>query len=248
MFISLIGNNIKKSFTPSIYDFLFKKTKKKIFFRGFLIIEKKNVYKRIILIFSKKYTLLNITIPYKELCFIFSNFSCLNSFFLSSINCIFLYKKCCLIGFNTDGIGFLKDFRKKIFVKKKPNILILGIGGAFKGIINFLKKISNGYIFLKNRNIVKEKKIINNCNLNLFKFKKKYKYNILINTIPTKFFIDFLLKHDLIRKKIVCYDIGYIKKIKKFSSYFTFFSNGYGMLVSQAIENFKIIKKINESL
>ncbi|UOQ27922.1 Shikimate dehydrogenase (NADP(+)) [Candidatus Vidania fulgoroideae] len=238
--ISLIGKNVRKSLTNKIYDFLFKKSKQKLFFRGFSV-RKNFLLKKILLILFKKNKLLNITIPYKEEAFFFANYICKNSSLFNSINCIFLYKNC-TIGFNTDGIGFLKDFKKKFFIKKKPNILVLGMGGAFKGIINFIKKIKHKNIFLDNR---KKKKII------MFIKKEKYlkvykneKFKILINTVPTQFLFNFIKNKKIpIKKKTLCYDIGYLNKTKV--SYLTnFFFNGTGMLLFQAIENFKILLKI----
>ncbi|UOQ38066.1 Shikimate dehydrogenase (NADP(+)) [Candidatus Vidania fulgoroideae] len=238
--ISLIGKNVRKSLTNKIYDFLFKKSKQKLVFKGFSL-KKKFLLKKILLIFFRKNILLNITIPYKEEVFLFTNYICKNSSLFNSINCIFLYKNCTM-GFNTDGIGFLKDFKKKVSIKKKVNILVLGTGGAFKGIINFVKKIKHKNILLDNR---KKKKVT--MFLKEKKFLKAYeneKFKILINTIPTQFLYNFLKNKKIpIKKKTLCYDIGYLNKTKT-SCLTNFFYSGTGMLLFQAIENFKIFLKI----
>lgn len=238
MFVSLIGFDVYRSFTPRIYDFLFKKTKKNLFYRGFSIKKCSKLYKLIILIFSKKCVLLNITIPFKELLFFLPNFVCKNSNFYNSINCIYIFKNC-FVGFNTDGIGFIKDFNNRLFFKKPTNILVLGAGGAFKGIIKYIKKINYKNIYLKNRN---SNKLISF--LDKKKNIKKYfdnKFDLIINTIPTQFLLNFLNINKFNIKKCICYDISYFVSTKKIKKVFNIFFNGHGMLLKQALENFKIL-------
>ncbi|UOQ33141.1 Shikimate dehydrogenase (NADP(+)) [Candidatus Vidania fulgoroideae] len=238
--ISLVGKNVKKSFTHKIYDFLFKKSKQKLKFNSFSI-KNKFFLKKVLIIFHKKNFLLNVTIPYKEKIFFFVNYVCKNALDFRAVNCIFLYNNC-VIGFNTDGIGFLKDFKKKINVKKKKNILVLGLGGAFKGIINFIKKIKHRNILLENRK--KKKILIFIKKHNYYKKYKKEDFRILINTVPTQFLYNFLKEENIfIKKNTIIYDIGYLSRTKVF--FLTnFFYNGIGMLTTQALENFKIFLKI----
>src|SRR5699024_8680930 len=66
-----------------------------------------------------------------------------------------------LIGYNTDGLGYVKSLEKAYPSVKEtdPNILLLGAGGAARGIYNGLK--SSGYlnIDITNRTVEKAEKI-----------------------------------------------------------------------------------------
>ncbi|MGX7582837.1 hypothetical protein ACWNYQ_00630 [Candidatus Vidania fulgoroideorum] len=235
MYILIIGNNVKKSFSPIIYNNFYKKCNIKYFK---LSIKKKFIFNGLINFFSyKKKLFFNLTIPYKEITSKFSNF-CSNRVLKINANNIFVKYKNTIFSYTTDGLGFFLSLKKNILLKKK-NILILGAGGSCKSIMDYIKN-KYKYIYIFNRGY----KNINIFNrLFLKKFKKisyenlkNFKNFLIINTIP---YYPFLFNYyNLLNKKNFFYLINYrIKNI---------LFDGSNMLFEQAIENIKIFKNENE--
>ncbi|MGX7586224.1 hypothetical protein [Candidatus Vidania fulgoroideorum] len=229
MFLAIIGNKVKKSLSPIIYNNIF--IKKNIIYIK-ISTNIKNLFMFIIFFMKKKFSLFNITIPYKEKIIKMINFFSYKSKMLKTINCIIKYNSC-TYGFTTDGIGFYKSLKKNIIIKNNK-ALLLGTGGASKSIMPYIiKNFSEIKIF--NRNIDNLKKF-NKI------FKKKYKnYDykrskknlfFVINTIPYVCFVKNILKY--LNKKCFIYLINYRIKKKLF--------DGSNMLFEQALENVKIFK------
>lgn len=143
-------------------------------------------------------------------------------------------KNSLFLGFNTDGIGFLKFFKNVINKKNKSiykNILLVGLGGSSKSILfNILNNINPCIVYIYNRNILKIKHFINKFSfLNVYylnSFINYSKYLIFINTIPNFSFYQLFNKFNSI--SINYKDLYYIYKL-----------NGLKMLYYQAIYTFK---------
>jgi shikimate dehydrogenase len=137
----------------------------------------------------------SVTTPFKEKAINFLDKVDLNSRKIGSINTI-VKSKNKLFGFNTDYLGALETL-KKIHLKNKNNILILGCGGAGKAcIIAALNNYKNCNFFFHNRDskklitfvkklkIKKHKFIIIKTYKDLLKVKK---LDLIINTTSVGF-------------------------------------------------------------
>ncbi len=87
----------------------------------------------------------SVTMPYKEKVIRYLDIVDKNSKKIGSVNTI-VKKKNKLIGFNTDYFGSLETL-KKIKIKKKSSILIIGCGGAGKSVITSVLNQFKGYNF-----------------------------------------------------------------------------------------------------
>jgi shikimate dehydrogenase len=89
----------------------------------------------------------NITIPHKVEAMKYVDVIDKNAKKIGSINTV-INKNNKLYGYNTDYLGFAHDLKIKKVVVKNKNILIIGAGGAARGIIYTLKtrKAKNIYI------------------------------------------------------------------------------------------------------
>lgn len=253
MKLLVIGNPIIHSMSPLIHNYWLKTYKLAYKY------EKKKVsieeLVNLILLMKKKKILgLNITIPYKIE--IIKNLDYIDDIAskAGAVNTVYI-KNDKIVGTNTDGIGLVNSIKIDAqFKLKKKNILIIGSGGAARGIVYQLvdEKISS--ITLKNRNDVKAQELckeviqktnFENIEIEFWKERKlKSKFDLVINTTSVgmkkdeKLLFDF---SDLKDSSLIC-DIIYNPRE-------TFFLaeakkrnlstlNGVGMLIRQAQESF----------
>ena len=176
---------------------------------------------------------LNVTKPYKE---IFTQNPVSGP---ESINCIYENGT---KHTSTDGDGFINDLKSKKIDYTNMNIMVYGLGGASKSILNSIK--TSGNLFVANRTEVKIEEVIKKSP----NFKKyngesldlviSCAQNLDLNT--TKHF-----EHLNLSQNTLLYDINYSNQTNKVFSNLSIVSknnlyNGIGMLVEQASECFKI--------
>ncbi|XBC39657.1 MAG: shikimate dehydrogenase [Buchnera aphidicola (Chaetogeoica yunlongensis)] len=195
----------------------------------------------------------NITVPFKEEAYFFSHVLTDRAKMSGSVNTFKKLKNNLILGDNTDGIGIFYDLRRINFITKiRNNVLLIGAGGAARGIIFTLLSFGCNIVIV-NRTISKVK-----CLLECFKNKigsisifnddlrLNYHFDLIINaTVNLYFNPDLDRIKCFINKDICCYDINYLKKNKN-TSFILWclengavrISNGIGMLVSQAAYSF----------
>lgn len=165
-----------------------------------------------------------------------------------------------LVGFNTDGRGFIESLKNDLdFSPQGKNVLIIGAGGATRGILASLALNGAKAVFLANRAYSKAKKLAEEfCDrfpsVEFFVFpldkKSLLKYylnntDLLINTTPVGMSNDSLnLPLDHLPKRAVVYDIVYnplkTPLLREAEKAGLTARNGLGMLVFQGALSFKI--------
>jgi len=105
---------------------------------------------------------INVTIPHKQTCMKYLDKVDKKTELIGAVNTIKI-KRDTLIGYNTDGDGFLNSLKEKNIRLKGSKIFILGAGGASRAIaVSIIKadRIERIYIydidFLKAKNLVKD--------------------------------------------------------------------------------------------
>lgn len=201
---------------------------------------------------------LNITIPFKEQACLFSDILTNRAKISGSVNTLKKLKNGKIIGDNTDGSGILCDLQRIKFIdKKNNNVLIVGSGGAARGIIYTL--LSYGCVVtIVNRTFGRakllESKFKNYGQVSVLEYTQIHNnfFNIIINTtINTENNVHFNNISSVIHKDIYCYDINYSKQ-SQFTPFLIWclkygakkISNGIGMLVSQAAYSFYFWHKV----
>lgn len=188
--IGLIGGDTKKTLSPFIHNKTLKILNKNYTYLAF---EAKNNLDKVIQGFRYiNIKGLNITIPYKEEIINYVDELDEISTMIKSINTI-KFDNGKIKGFNTDGLGFYMSLKEKNIDIENKNILIIGAGGAARGIAFALSFKANLNIDIVNRTYKRAKNLALDLEYNFenknCEFKAKYfddidnsKYDIVINT------------------------------------------------------------------
>lgn len=187
---------------------------------------------------------LNVTIPYKETVIPFLDKLSKKAAIISAVNTIKITKKGKLKGYNTDYYGFKKSLQPLLQPHHKK-ALILGTGGASKGVAFALDELDIPYTFVSRE--AKENGIdYDRINATTFD-----NYQIIINAtpvgtspnveafplIPYEFFTDKHIAYDLIYNPA---ETQFLKKAKQQGAQI---KNGLDMLIFQAEKAWKIWNK-----
>jgi len=187
---------------------------------------------------------LNVTIPYKQDILPFLDKLSKNASEIGAVNTIKFTKKGKLKGYNTDYYGFLKSLEPLLEPHHKK-ALILGTGGASKGVAFALDKLDIAYTFVSRE--AKE-----NCiDYQLINTTTFDNYQIIINCTPvgTSPNVDAfpLIPYEYFTEKHIAYDLIYNPAetafLSKAKAQGAKVKNGLDMLIFQAEKAWKIWNK-----
>ncbi|WP_456315660.1 shikimate dehydrogenase family protein [Pseudomonas shirazensis] len=187
---------------------------------------------------------LNVTIPYKEQVLPFLDKLSKKAALIGAVNTIKFTKKGKLKGYNTDYYGFKKSLQPLLEPHHKK-ALILGTGGASKGVAFALDELGILYTFVSRE---AKENIIDYDLVNATTFDN---FQIIINStpvgtspnieacpaIPYEFFTDKHIAYDLI------YNPEETQFLKNAKAKGAKIKNGYDMLIFQAEKAWKIWNK-----
>lgn len=187
---------------------------------------------------------LNVTIPYKETVIPFLDKLSKKAELIGAVNTIKITKKGKWKGYNTDYYGFKKSLEPLLQPHHKK-ALILGTGGASKGVAFALDELDITYTFVSRE--AKENGIdYDRINATTFD-----NYQIIINATPvgTSPNVDAfpLLPYEFFTEKHIAYDLIYnpaeTQFLKKAKDQGAQIKNGLDMLIFQAEKAWKIWNK-----
>ena len=187
---------------------------------------------------------LNVTIPYKETVIPFLDKLSKKAELIGAVNTIKITRKGKLKGYNTDYYGFKKSLQPLLQPHHKK-ALILGTGGASKGVAFALDELDIPYTFVSRE--AKENGIdYDRINATTFD-----NYQIIINATPvgTSPNVDAfpLLPYEFFTEKHIAYDLIYnpaeTQFLKKAKQQGAQIKNGLDMLIFQAEKAWKIWNK-----
>ena len=187
---------------------------------------------------------LNVTIPYKETVIPFLDKLSKKAELIGAVNTIKITKKGKLKGYNTDYYGFKKSLEPLLQPHHKK-ALILGTGGASKGVAFALDELDITYTFVSRE---AKKNGIDYDRINATTFDN---YQIIINATPvgTSPNVDAfpLLPYEFFTEKHIAYDLIYnpaeTQFLKKAKDQGAQIKNGLDMLIFQAEKAWKIWNK-----
>ncbi len=190
--IGLLGQPVSQSFSPSIHNYLSEKYNKNNIYMCFEI-EKNNLENAIQGIKTFNMKGCNVTIPYKVDVIPYLDEVNEKSKLIGAINTI-KNENGRLIGYNTDGMGFVKSLLDEGYDLKNKKIMLLGAGGACRSIAVELADKQVSSLEIRNRS-EENAKIISNLINDNFSTKSIYttdpikkddleNIDILINTTP----------------------------------------------------------------
>ena len=193
---------------------------------------------------------LNITVPFKEKAFQLADSLSKNAQICGAVNTFTFSEDGRIHGESTDGIGLIIDLKNNQISLENTRILILGAGGATRGIIPMIFASSVGSVVLCNRTMAKAEllqeeflpygEIICQTSEQL-----SGKFDLIINATSASLSGQIPDMPDSIIPRSVCYDLSYSYGDTPFQRW-TKQNNslkslqGWGMLVEQAAESFYI--------
>lgn len=257
----VIGNPIAHSLSPQIHAEFAKQTHQVLTYDR-LCVEPENFFSTLDSFFASGGKGANITAPFKSMAFEYTQSRCSERAQLAkAVNTLYLNPHDNKVwGDNTDGIGLLRDLKKHDWDISGKKLLILGAGGAIRGILPALLSENPESITLYNRTAAKANTLTHEFQgLKLLNINKIEKYDCIINSIPSTHipqaeFWSWLPTH--LTALTCAYDLNYSReenmrtpfmvKIKSLDCKHAL--DGIGMLIEQAAESFFIWRGVRPKI
>ncbi|MCW8826898.1 MAG: shikimate dehydrogenase [Gammaproteobacteria bacterium] len=195
---------------------------------------------------------LNVTVPFKEDAFRLVDELSLRAKRAEAVNTIKINDDGSLLGENTDGVGLVRDLSNNLnFSLKGKNILVLGAGGAVRGVLAPLFEHQPSKITVANRTVSKAESLalsfgdLGEISASAFEHLSGA-FDLIINGTAASLAGELPpLPDGLVTSATLCYDMMYAAKPTPFMEWGSAqgaecVSDGLGMLVEQAAESFKI--------
>lgn len=193
----------------------------------------------------------NITIPFKQEAYQLATQTSKRAFIAKAVNTFLLHADGTIYGDNTDGLGLVNDIKNNLhYSLTGRTILILGAGGAVRGILHPILLESPARVIIANRTVEKAQQLaktfveygeITGCG---FDDLKNTRVDVVID--GTGFHSAPQLPERLdLSENSLCYDLKYGKTSNLFMRWAhkkncQHIAEGLGMLVEQAAEAFFI--------
>ena len=261
---AVIGAPISHSRSPQLHNEFANEFKLKLSYEKFLT-NSFELESRIDNLIESGYRGFNVTLPLKEAMYKIGN---LRGYDLSersiraqSVNTVSIKKEKIFLD-NTDGAGFIKSMNyPHDFNLQKKNLLIIGAGGATKGILGPILDVHPASITISNRSYEKIALLRERFNSPLLSFnllndlnsdstlndhESTGSFDIIVNATSSSVSMEgFLLNPKYFRNAQLIVDLFYGKKLTSFLRAAKEYGcinvmDGFPMLVEQAAESFYI--------
>ncbi|WP_163936250.1 shikimate dehydrogenase [Paraferrimonas sp. SM1919] len=192
----------------------------------------------------------NITVPFKEQAFLLCDDLSPEAQQAGAVNTIMVKADGSLYGHNTDGLGLVSDLTKSKVQLAGKHILLLGAGGAAKGVLLPLINQKPASITIVNRTQEKAMALADQFKA-LFSIDVKTideldtAYDVVINSTAASLSGQAIeLPEASFNAKTVCYDMMYSKEATPFNAWAKTHGmqtiDGLGMLINQAAYSFEL--------
>lgn len=249
------GNPIAQSKSPFIHQQFAKQTSQQLKYRAMLG-DLEHFEQQLRDFFASGAKGCNITAPFKERAFQLADSHSERCLMAEACNTLKILDDGSLYADNTDGAGLVTDLQRLNWLKPDQNILILGAGGATKGVLLPLLQAKQ-QITIANRTLIKAQQLVERFadypQLQAVTIDQipEQKFDLIINATSLGLqgkTID--INTDILQQATAVYDMQYSKEAntpfialaKK--SGLSNLSDGYGMLVGQAAHSFYLWRGI----
>jgi|TARA_B110000483_G_scaffold141911_1_gene169465 shikimate dehydrogenase len=199
---------------------------------------------------------MNITMPFKEDAYRFAHRLSPGARIAGAVNTLVAGENGEIIGHNTDAAGLIADILRQEKTIAGQSILILGAGGAVRGVLGPLLQGTPSKLTIANRTFEKAQQLakgfagygpIQACPMQNLGTES---FDLIINGTSTSLAGAALeLPADILTPNSFCYDMVYAAEPTPFMSWAisqgATASDGLGMLVGQAAESFRIWRGIS---
>lgn len=251
-----MGNPVAHSKSPFIHNAFAEQTGQKIHYQK-IQVEQGNFLSTLDDFQSRGGKGLNVTIPFKQEAWQIADDLTDRASRAKAVNTLWFDQKGKRYGDNTDGAGLVVDLtiNNKINIKN-TDVLILGAGGAVRGILDPLFDQNPARIVIVNRTLSRAEELAESfsdrgaliaCD---YKYLPGQKFNLVINATSTSLQGKVPpLPDDLLGPDACCYDLMYSDSDTPFVTWAKQHQaakalDGIGMLVEQAAESFFIWRSV----
>ncbi|WCG82695.1 shikimate dehydrogenase [Pectobacterium sp. A5351] len=193
----------------------------------------------------------NVTAPFKERAFAEADERSECAALAGAVNTLKRLSDGRLFGHNTDGIGLLSDLQRLALVKPLDRVLLVGAGGAARGVIQPLLAygctvVLTNRTFSKADELVKIFSGIGDIQAVALDDLQGQSFDLIINATSSGMYDSIPnLPPELISPDTGCYDMFYLPQLTPFLSWCVQhgairYADGLGMLVGQAAHAFKL--------
>jgi shikimate dehydrogenase len=252
----VVGHPVAHSWSPFIHGMFAKATAQNLVYRLFDIAP--DTFRREALrLFASGVRGLNVTLPHKQAAAELVNELTPRAERAQAVNTIAFFKDTSLLGDNTDGLGLTADLERNLGISlANKRVLILGAGGAVRGVLGPLLERDLGELVIANRTPDRARKLaaefadlglISACG---FAEIEGPPYDLIINATSASLHGEMpAVPPGLVSEETVCYDMAYGRGPTPFTSWGKSLhagriTKGWGMLVEQAAESFLLWRGI----
>lgn len=190
----------------------------------------------------------NITVPFKEIAFDVAERLSERALIAGSVNTFYFNAAGEVVGDNTDGLGLVADLQRLGFALQDIDVLILGAGGACRGVVEPLLAAGVATVTVANRTAMRAEVVADNFARQVsghgYDDIPLRRYSLVINAtsmglkqqrppLDTKYLAGCVLAYDMMYGAVLtpflqwCQQHGVVQV-----------ADGLGMLVGQAAESF----------
>jgi shikimate dehydrogenase len=248
----VVGHPISHSWSPFIHGLFAKQTDQSLVYRLYDITPE-NFRAQVLEFFTRGGRGLNVTVPHKEAAAELANELTTRADRAGAVNTLILSDDHSLLGDNTDGHGLVTDLTKNIGLNiTNERLLILGAGGATRGVVEPLLSLGPTELVIANRtperavnlaSLFSDLGAVRGCG---FDHVGDDPFDLIINataaglsgSVPN-------VAPTVVASHTVCYDMSYSKSATPFVTWAVEQGcarahKGWGMLVEQAAESFTL--------
>ncbi|HVY53860.1 MAG TPA: shikimate dehydrogenase [Gammaproteobacteria bacterium] len=148
---AVLGDPINHSLSPRLFKLFAEHTHQIIDYRAFQT-SLEDLAKTLKELYDQGYHGVNLTSPLKEKAYLLADELTVEAQQAKAVNMITFDAEGKALGHNTDGIGFVRDLTQiKNYPLNNKSILVLGAGGAVRGLLPFIIKENPNAITVCNR-------------------------------------------------------------------------------------------------
>jgi shikimate dehydrogenase len=252
---AVFGNPINHSKSPSIHRQFAEQTGQDLHYAKQLVPENEFA-KTAQEFFAQGGKGLNITVPFKIEAFSFAQQLTPRAQRAGAVNTLALQTDGIILGDNTDGIGMVHDMHNLGWELEGKRILIVGAGGAVRGILQPVLAEHPAQVVIANRTFAKAEELavhfhdLGDIQAKTLEQLSGEKFDIVINGTSASLSGDLpSLPENLLNENACCYDLMYGAEPTVFMQWAqqqgaAKIADGLGMLIGQAAEAFYLWRQI----
>lgn len=254
-FYAVVGNPIAHSKSPKIHFQFSQQTGQDMLYTAELI-ELGQFDEKVRAFFAEKGSGINVTVPFKEDAFRFADKHTERALRAGAVNTLKKLEDGTILADNTDGVGLVRDLMVNHGIElKNQRILIVGAGGAVRGVLQPLLEQGPAEIVIANRTVSKAEQLAADFselgNLSACGFAEvQGSFSIIINGTSASLSGELPpLPSSIFQENSITYDMMYGSGLTVFNQWAQDHGvqktiDGLGMLVEQAAEAFVLWRAV----